>query len=151
MLRLKLWPPDVKDWLIGKEPDAGEDWRQEEKGTTEDELVGWHHRLDGHELEQAPGVGDGQGSLASCSSWGRNGSDTERLTDWQGQWQELVQESDHWLKNENHTLVSAPLWVPKARRKCSSAQRKKGVAFNGTTLRAGFQEQGSQKIMDWHL
>ena len=74
-----LWPPDAKSWLIGKEPDDGEDWRQEEKGTTEDELVGWHHRLDGHELEQAPGVGDGQGSLVCCSPWGCNGSDTERL------------------------------------------------------------------------
>ena len=55
----KLWPPELKNWLIGKDPDAGKDWRQEEKRTTEDEMVGWHHRLDGHELEQAPGVGDG--------------------------------------------------------------------------------------------
>ena len=66
-----LWPPDVKNWLIGKDPDAGKDWRQEEKETTEDELVGWHHRLDGHEFEQVPGAGDGQGSLACCSPWGR--------------------------------------------------------------------------------
>ena len=58
-----LWPPDVKNWLIGKDPDAGEDWRQEEKGMTEDEKVVWHHRLDGYEFEQALGVGDGQGSL----------------------------------------------------------------------------------------
>ena len=65
-----LWPPDVKNWLIGKDPDAGKDWRQEEKGMTEDEMVGWHHRLDGHEFEQTPGVGDGQGSLACCSPWG---------------------------------------------------------------------------------
>ena len=62
-----LWPPDVKNWLIRKDPDAGKDWRQEEKGTTEDEMVGWHHQLDGHEFGQAPGVGDGQGSLACCS------------------------------------------------------------------------------------
>ena len=55
-----LWPPDAKNWLIGKDPDAGKDWRQKEKGTTEDEMVGWHHWLDGHEFEQAPGVGDGQ-------------------------------------------------------------------------------------------
>ena len=54
-----LWPPDAKNWLIGKDPDAGKDWRQEEKGTTEDEIVGWHHQLYGHEFEQAPGVGDG--------------------------------------------------------------------------------------------
>ena len=65
-----LWPPDVKSQLIGKDPDAGKDWRQEEKGTTRDEVVGWHHRLDEHEFEQAPGVGDGQGSLACCSPWG---------------------------------------------------------------------------------
>ena len=61
-----VWPPDVKNWLIGKDPAAGKDWRQEEKGMTEDEMVGWHHRLDGHEFGQALGVGDGQGSLACC-------------------------------------------------------------------------------------
>ena len=64
------WPPDAKSWLIGKGPDAGKDWRQDEKGMTEDEMVGWHHRLDGHEFEQALGVGDGQGGLACCSPWG---------------------------------------------------------------------------------
>ena len=66
-----LWPPNMKNWLIGKDRDAGKDWRQEEKGTTEDELVGWHHQLDRHEFVQASGVGDGQGSLACCSPWGR--------------------------------------------------------------------------------
>ena len=66
-----VWPPDVKNWLIGKDSDAGKDWRQEEKGTTEDEMVGWHHRLNGHEFEQALGTGDGQGSLVCCSPWGR--------------------------------------------------------------------------------
>ena len=78
-----LWPPDMKNWLIGKDPDAGEDWGQEEKGPTEDEMVGWHHRLYGHEFEQAPGVGNGQGSLACCSPWGLKESDmTENWTDW---------------------------------------------------------------------
>ena len=80
-----LWPTDVKNWLIGKDPDAGKDWRQEEKGMTEDEMVGWHHWLDGHELEQAPGVGDGEGGLVCCSPWGHKESDmTEWLkwTDW---------------------------------------------------------------------
>ena len=62
-----LWPPDVKNRLIENDPDAGKDWRQEEGGMTEDEMVGWHHWLDGHEFEQAPGVGHGQGSLACCS------------------------------------------------------------------------------------
>ena len=66
-----LWPFDAKNWLIGKDFDAGKDWRQEEKGTTEDKMVGWHHWLDWHEFEQALGVGDGQGSLACCSPWGR--------------------------------------------------------------------------------
>ena len=65
-----LWPLDVKNWLIWKDPNTGNDWRQEEKGTTEDEMVGWHHRLIGYEFEHAPGVGDGKGSLAICSSWG---------------------------------------------------------------------------------
>ena len=66
-----LWPPDVKNWLIEKDPDAGKDWRQEEKGTTEDEMVGMHYQLDGHEFEQALRIGDGQGSLMCCSPWGR--------------------------------------------------------------------------------
>ena len=71
-----LWPLDVKNWLIGKDPDAGKDWRREEKGMTEDEMVVWHHRLDGPEFEEAPGVGDGQGSLACCSLWGCKDSET---------------------------------------------------------------------------
>ena len=78
-----LWPPDAKNWLIGKNPDAGKDRRQQEKGTTEDEMVGWHHQLDGHEFEQAPGVGDGQESLVCCSPWGCKESDTTEWTDWE--------------------------------------------------------------------
>ena len=70
-----LWPLDVKSWLIGKGPDAVKDWRQEEKGTTEDETVGWHHQLSGHEFEQALGDGEGQGSPACCSPWGCKESD----------------------------------------------------------------------------
>ena len=65
-----LWPSDAKNWVTGKEPDAGKDWRWEDKQMTVDEMVGWHHWLDGHEFEQAPGVGDGKGSLVCCSSWG---------------------------------------------------------------------------------
>ena len=75
-----LRPPDAKNWLIEKDPDARKDWRWEEKGTTEDEMFEWHHQLNGHEFEQAPGVGDEQGSLACCSPWSRKESDmTERL------------------------------------------------------------------------
>ena len=72
---LILWPPDAKNWLIGKDPDAGKDWRQEEKGTTEEEMVGWHHRLNAHGFGWTLGVGDGQGGLACCSSWGSKESD----------------------------------------------------------------------------
>ena len=73
-----LWPPNVKNWLIGKHPDAGKGWRQEEKGMTEDEMAGWHHQPDGHEFEQALEDGEGQGSLVCCSPWGCKES-TERL------------------------------------------------------------------------
>ena len=76
---LILWPPDVKNWLIGKDPDAGKDWRWEEKRTTEDEMVEWHHWLNGHEFEQAPGDGDGRGRLACCSPWGHKESN---ITEW---------------------------------------------------------------------
>ena len=77
-----LWPPDVKSWLFRKDPDAGKDWKQEEKGMTEDEIVGWHHRLNGHEFDQTPGDGDGQGSLVCCSPWGRKESDTTEWLNW---------------------------------------------------------------------
>ena len=81
-----FWPPDVKSWLFWKDPDAGKDWGQE-KGTTEDEMVGWHHRLNGHEFGLSPGVGDGQRGLACCGSWGHKESDmTEQLN-----WTELNQ------------------------------------------------------------
>ena len=71
-----LWPPDAKNWLIWKDPDAGKEWRWEEKGMTEDEMVGWHHRLKGHEFEWTPGVGGRQGSLPCCSPWGHKELDT---------------------------------------------------------------------------
>ena len=80
-----LWPPDVKSWLTGKDPDAGKDWRRE-KGTAEDEMVGWHHWLNWHESEQAPEVGDGQRSLACCSPWDHKESDK---TEWLN-WTELI-------------------------------------------------------------
>jgi len=74
-----LWPPDMKSWLIGKDSDTRKDWRQEEKGTTEDETVGWQHRLNGHEFEQTPGNGEGEESMACCNPRGRKESDTEQL------------------------------------------------------------------------
>ena len=93
-----LWPPHAKSWL-GKDSDAGRDWGQEEKGTTEDEMAGWHHRLDGCESEWTPGIGDGQGGLACCDSWGHKESDmTEQLN-----WTELAYTTEHFK-----TKVSFP-------------------------------------------
>ena len=77
-----LWPLDTKSWLTRKDPDAGKDWRREKKGTTEDEMVGWYHWLNGHDFEQAPGFGEWQGSVACCIPWGCKESDmTEQLKD----------------------------------------------------------------------
>ena len=87
MLKLKLpivWPPDVKNWLIRKDPDAGQDWRQEEKGTTEDEMAGWHHQFNGHKFEQDLGVPDGQETLACCSQWGCRELDMTEQLNWTG-------------------------------------------------------------------
>ena len=79
---LIFWPPDVKNWLIGKDPDAGKNWRWEEKGTTEDEMVGWHHRLNGYGFGWTPGVGDGQGGLECCGSWDGKESDMTEGLNW---------------------------------------------------------------------
>ena len=81
-----LCPPDVKSWLIWKDPDAGKDWGQEEKWTTEDEMVGWHHWLNGHGFMWAPGVGEGQGGLACFSSWGCKELDTTEQLNWNWNW-----------------------------------------------------------------
>ena len=83
-----LWPPHAKSWLIGKDSVAGRDWGQEEKETTEDEMAGWHHRLDGREFEWTPGVGDGQGGLVCYSSWGHKESDTTEQLIWSLIWSE---------------------------------------------------------------
>ena len=77
-----LWPSDVKNWVLGKDSDAGKDWRQEEKGTTEHKMVGWHCQLDGHEFEQALGVVDGQESLMCCSPWGCKEWETTEWLNW---------------------------------------------------------------------
>ena len=88
-----LWPPDAKSWLIGNDPDAGRDWGQEEKGTTEDEMAGWHHRHNGHEFGWTPGVSDGQGGLVCCGSWGCKESDTTERLDWT----DLFQSQIFWI------------------------------------------------------
>ena len=98
MLKLKLqyFGHRAKNYLIGKDPDAGKDWGQEEKGMTEDKMVGWHHRLNGHEFEQTPGDGDGQGSLACCSPWGRKELDTtERLNNKELMIEQVLVEGAH--------------------------------------------------------
>ena len=98
-----LWPPDAKNWLIGKDPDAGKDWRQEEKGTTEDEIVWGHHWLNGHEFAQLPGVSDGQGGLACCSPWRCKESDMTKQLNW-----DWVQEGER-LCQSSIQLVCQPL------------------------------------------
>ena len=77
-----LWHADAKNWLTGKDPDSGKDWRWEKKGTIKDEMVGWHHQFNGNEFEHSPGAGDGQGGLACWGSWGRKESDTTELLNW---------------------------------------------------------------------
>ena len=112
---LILWPPHEKSWLIGKDSDTGRDWGQEEKGTTEDEIAGWHHGLDGHESEWALGVGDGQGG---CDSWGRKESDTtERLN-----WTELKQTAN---SLENSLMLGK---TEGRRRGCQRIRRLEGIA-----------------------
>ena len=97
-----LWPPDAKSWLIGKDPDAGRNWGQEEKGLTEDEMAGWHHWLNGCEFEWTPGVGDGQRGLACCDSWGHKELDTtEQLN-----WTEL-----NWRNSTLFSIVAAPMYT----------------------------------------
>jgi len=106
-----LWPPHAKSWLIGKDSDAGRDWGQEEKGTTEDEMAGWHHWLDGHESEWTPGVGDGQGGLVCCNSWGCKESDmTEKLKWTELNWTESVnlaklQDTESIHRNQLHFYI----------------------------------------------
>ena len=98
-----LWPPHAKNWLIGKDPDAGRGWGQEEKGTTEDEMAEWHHRLNGRESEWTLGVGDGQGGLACCDSWGRRVGH-----DWAAElnWTEL-----NWYSTGNSTHCSVMTYM----------------------------------------
>ena len=99
MLKLKpiLWPPHAKSWLIGKDSDARRDWGQEEKGTKEDEMAGWHHWLDGHEFGWTLGVGDGQGGLACCDSWGCKESDTTERLNWTDQY---LLKLSRWFQSE---------------------------------------------------
>ena len=106
-----LWPPDSKNWLIGKEPDSGKGWRQEEKGMTEDEMVGWLHQLNGHEFEQALGGGDGQGSLTCCRPWGHKELDTTEWLTWTDASKPSLRStrcSLHTLKEDHHLCWPFP-------------------------------------------
>ena len=114
-----LWPPDAKRCLIWKDPDAGKDWGQEEKGTTEDEMVEWHHGLNGHGFGWALGVGDGQGGLACCDSWGRKESDTTERLNWR---MEL---------EESTCLTSGSTTKPQSSRQCGTGTKTE-IASNGT-------------------
>ena len=119
-----LWPHDVKNWLIWKDPDAGKDWRQEEKGITEDEMVGWHHQLDGHEFEQGPGDGEGQWSLECCSPWNHKESVTTEWLNNNKNVRESFQVQKWWhiwnpgrkvdTKTRRHTGDTYHLWWPRA-------------------------------------
>ena len=100
----RLWPPDAKSWLIWKDPDFGKDWEQEEKGTTEDEVIGWHHRFNGHEFGWTPGVGDGQGGLVCCSPWGHKELHMTEPLNWelkscQEFYKYILQQKDTWYVN----------------------------------------------------
>ena len=119
-----LWPPHAKSWLIGKDPDAGRDWGQEEKGMTEDEMAGWHHWLDGCESEWTPGVGDGQGGLACCDSWGCKESDMTEWLNWLNDWGKCIMTCIHHYSITESiftvlkflcTLYSFPFYSPNPR------------------------------------
>ena len=97
-----LWPPHAKSWLIGKDPEAGRDWGQEEKGTIEEKMAGWHHSLDAHEFGWTLGVGDGQGGLECCDSWGQKESEYDWVTEFNW-WTNLI---SHVVKPGNRLISS---------------------------------------------
>ena len=103
-----LWPPHAKSWLTGKDSDAGRDWGQEEKGTTEDEMAGWHRWLDGRESEWTLGVGDGQGGLACCNSWGRKELDTTEWLNWRLELFVPLKLARHWQASPVQLNESSP-------------------------------------------
>ena len=120
-----LWPPHEKNWLIGKDSDAGRDWGEEEKGTTEDEMARWHHWLDERESQWTLGVGDGQGGLASCDSWGRKESDTTEgliWSDWQLPCITNLLCIRYWPKQNKHAFTHLISTITYGRRYCNYAQ-----------------------------
>ena len=146
---LVLWPPHAKSWLIGKDSDAGRDWGQEEKGTTQDEMAGWHHGLYGCESEWTPGDGDGQRGLACCDSWGRKESDTTEWLNWtELNWTEIHPKGDQsWVViGRTDTKTETPiLWPPHAKSwligKDPDAGKDRGQEEKGTT---------QDEMASWH-
>ena len=123
-----LWPCDVKNWLIWKDPHAGKDWRQEERGMAEDEMVEWHYQRDGHEFGWTPGVGDGQGGLLCCSPWGRKELDMTEQLNWTEPlylWAALVAQMVKNLPAMQETQVPSPGW---------EYPKKKGMAIHSSIL-----------------
>ena len=131
-----LWPPGVKNWLTGKDPDAGKDWRQEEKGTTEDEMAGWHHWLNGLESEWTPGVGDGQGGLACCDSWGCKESD---MTEWLN-WRSILPKQHKYLSAQENTPMLSPRFSKRLKRKQHNHCTRclKSISHYSTTVQLKF-------------
>ena len=101
-----LWSPDVKSWLIGKDPDAGKDRGLEEKETTENEMVGWHHQLNGHGFGGTPTVGNGQGGQACCSSWGRKESEMIERLNWTTPWKQSYDQPRQHIKKQRHYFAN---------------------------------------------
>ena len=124
-----LWPLHAKSWLIGKDPNAGRDWGQEKKEMTEDEIAGWHHQLDAHEFGWTPGVGDGQGGLACCESWGHKESATTEQLNWtEGILEYLHYKSFTFVKQRSCIIVEQA-----SHSKCSSKSNRTGIQ-SGLTL-----------------
>ena len=118
-----LWPLDVINWLIWIDPDARKDWRQEERGTAEDEMVGWHHRLNRHEFEKIPGVGDGQGGLVCYSPWGCKESDTTEWVNW-------MKEGGKWIFSEQYSNYQGLPGDTTGKEPASQCRRHKRLGFD---------------------
>ena len=143
-----LWPPHAKSWLIGKDSDAGRDWGQEEKGTTKNEMAGWHHWLDGRESGWTPGVGDGQGGLACCNSWSRKESGTTEQLNWLTDWQEVVTKTIPMKKKckKAKSLSEGALQIAEKRREVKG----RGVRERHTWLNTEFQRIARRDI-EWTM
>ena len=140
-----LWPPDAKSWCTGKDPDAGKDCGQEEKGTTEDEMVGRHHRLDGHGFRWTPEVGDGQGGLACCGSWGRKESDTTEWLNWNKMGYVCTMQNSSGIKGTNNWYTT---WMDLK----STTLTDKSLTRNTTDCLVPFtqnQRRGETTATEW--